>query len=305
MIFKISKEIKFSNFYKKMNIFSSILIFLSILVLLIKGLNLGVDFKGGTLIEVRTENSITTIAEIRESFLKMNLGDVTVKKFGKENDYLVKIEITKTDDENFIKSINDKLSADLGSAVNFRRVENVGPKVSNELLRAGLLAISLSLAAMLFYIWIRFEWQFSLGAIIALIHDVIITVGIFSFLAYEVNLSIVAAVLTIVGYSMNDTVVIFDRIRENLKKYSKISITEISDLSTNQTLSRTLITSVTTLLALFSIYIFGGAILKGFSFAMIIGVIVGTYSSIFVATPILNYTNVNQKTVLKEDTENN
>ena len=305
MIFKISKDIKFSNFYKKMNIFSYILIFLSILVLLIKGLNLGVDFKGGTLIEVRTENSITAIAEIRESFLKMNLGDVTVKKFGKENDYLVKIEITKSDDENFIKSINDKLSADLGSAVNFRRVENVGPKVSNELLRAGLLAISLSLAAMLFYIWIRFEWQFSLGAIIALIHDVIITVGIFSFLAYEVNLSIVAAVLTIVGYSMNDTVVIFDRIRENLKKYSKISITEISDLSTNQTLSRTLITSVTTLLALFSIYIFGGAILKGFSFAMIIGVIVGTYSSIFVATPILNYTNVNQKTVLKGDTENN
>ena len=305
MIFKISKDIKFSNFYKKMNIFSYILIFLSILVLLIKGLNLGVDFKGGTLIEVRTENSITAIAEIRESFLKMNLGDVNVKKFGKENDYLVKIEIAKSDDENFIKSINDKLSADLGSAVNFRRVENVGPKVSNELLRAGLLAISLSLAAMLFYIWIRFEWQFSLGAIIALIHDVIITVGIFSFLAYEVNLSIVAAVLTIVGYSMNDTVVIFDRIRENLKKYSKISITEISDLSTNQTLSRTLITSVTTLLALFSIYIFGGAILKGFSFAMIIGVIVGTYSSIFVATPILNYTNVNQKTILKGDTENN
>jgi len=154
---------------------------------------------------------------------------------------------------------------------------------------------------MLLYIWIRFEWQFSLGAVVALIHDVIITMGIFSFLAYEINLSIVAAVLTIVGYSMNDTVVIFDRIRENLKKYSKISITEISDLSTNQTLSRTLITSVTTLLALFSIYIFGGAILKGFSFAMIIGVIVGTYSSIFVATPILNYTNVSQKTILKED----
>ena len=305
MIFKVPNDIKFSYFYKKLNILSSIFIIFSILVLLFKGLNLGVDFKGGTLIELRTENPNINIAEIRESFLKMNLGDVTVKKFGKENDYLVKIEITKSDDENFIKSINDKLSADLGSAVNFRRVENVGPKVSNELLRAGLLAISLSLAAMLFYIWIRFEWQFSLGAVIALIHDVIITVGIFSFLAYEVNLSIVAAVLTIVGYSMNDTVVIFDRIRENLKKYSKISITEISDLSTNQTLSRTLITSVTTLLALFSIYIFGGAILKGFSFAMIIGVIVGTYSSIFVATPILNYTNVNQKTVLKEDTENN
>ncbi|HIN07539.1 MAG: protein translocase subunit SecF [Alphaproteobacteria bacterium] len=305
MIFKVSKDIKFSYFYKKLNILSSILIIFSILVLLFKGLNLGVDFKGGTLIELRTESSITTIAEIRQSFLQMNLGDVAVKKFGKENDYLVKIEITKSNDENFIKSINDKLSADLGSAVDFRRVENVGPKVSKELLRAGLLAISLSLAAMLFYIWIRFEWQFSLGAVIALIHDVIITVGIFSFLAYEVNLSIVAAVLTIVGYSMNDTVVIFDRIRENLKKYSKMSITEISDLSTNQTLSRTLITSVTTLLALFSIYIFGGAILKGFSFAMILGVIIGTYSSIFIATPVLNYTKVNQKTILKENTENN
>ncbi len=302
MIFNLSKDIKFSNFYKKLNIVSIILIIMSIVIILIKGLNLGVDFKGGTLIEVRTESVSANIAEIRQSLLKMKLGDVTVKKFGKENDYLVKIEITNTDDTSFIKSINDRLSADLGSVVNFRRVENVGPKVSNELLRAGLLAISLSLAAMLIYIWIRFEWQFSLGAIIALIHDVIITVGIFSFLAYEVNLSIVAAVLTIVGYSMNDTVVIFDRIRENLKKYSKISIAEISDISTNQTLSRTLITSVTTLLALFSIYIFGGAILKGFSFAMIIGVIVGTYSSIFVATPVLNYTNVNQKTVLKETT---
>ncbi len=158
---------------------------------------------------------------------------------------------------------------------------------------------------MLFYIWIRFEWQFSLAAIIAIIHDVIITIGIFSLLSYEVNLSIVAAVLTIVGYSMNDTVVIFDRIRENLRKYSKISITEISDISINETLSRTLITSVTTLLALFSIYFLGGAILKGFSFAMIIGVIIGTFSSIFVATPILYYTKVNQKTVLKDDAENN
>ena len=300
----MSNDIKFSHFYKKLNLLSLIFIVFSIIVLLFKGLNLGVDFKGGTLIELRTENSLINIAEIRQSFLKMNLGDVTVKKFGKENDYLAKIEAKKSNDQNFIKSINDKLSADLGSKVNFRRVENVGPKVSNELLRAGLLAISLSLAAMLFYIWIRFEWQFSLGAIVAIIHDVIITVGIFSFLSYEVNLSIVAAVLTIVGYSMNDTVVIFDRIRENLKKYSKIPISEISDLSTNQTLSRTLITSVTTLLALFSIYIFGGAILKGFSFAMIVGVIVGTYSSIFVATPILNYTKVNQKTILNEDKEN-
>ena len=301
MIFKISKDIKFSNFYKKMNIFSSILIFLSILALLFKGLNLGVDFKGGTLIEVRTENSKSDIAEIRQSLLRMNLGDVTVKKFGKEQDYLVKIEMTKTNDINFIKSINDQLSSDLGSVVNFRRVENVGPKVSNELLKAGLLAISLSLAAMLFYIWIRFEWQFSLAAIVALIHDVIITVGIFSILSYEVNLSIVAAVLTIVGYSMNDTVVIFDLIRENLKKYSKISISDISNISTNETLSRTIITSLTTLLALLSIFFFGGKILQGFSFAMILGVIFGTYSSIFIANPILIKLKVSQKSLLKED----
>ena len=305
MIFYISKNIKFSHYYKKLYVFSCILIILSVLVISIKGLNLGVDFKGGTLIEVRTENTKINIAEIRQSLMKMQLGDVTVKKFGKDNDYLVKIEINDTNNMNFIKSINDKLSSDLGSVINFRRVENVGPKVSAELLKAGLLAISLSLVAMLIYIWIRFEWQFSLAAIVALIHDVIITVGIFSFLSYEVNLSIVAAVLTIVGYSMNDTVVIFDRIRENLRKYSKVSITDISNKSTNETLSRTLITSVTTLLALFSIYIFGGAILKGFSFAMIIGVIVGTYSSIFVATPLLNYTNVNHKTVLKGDGEKN
>jgi len=301
MILEITKKINFVNFYKKSNFLSISLIILSILILLFKGLNFGVDFKGGTLIEIRTENSAINISEIRQSFLKMNLGDVTVKKFGKKDDYLVKIENAKIDKENFIESIKNQLSRDLGSDVNFRRVENVGPKVSNELLMDGLLAITLSLAAMLIYIWIRFEWQFSLAAIIALVHDVLITAGIFSLMSYEVNLSIVAAVLTIVGYSMNDTVVIFDRIRENLKKYSKISISEISNTSTNETLSRTLITSVTTLLALLSIYIFGGAILRGFSFAMIIGVIIGTYSSIFVATSVLSYTRVNQKTILKDD----
>ncbi len=298
---KISKEIKFSNLYKIANLSSLVVIFLSLFIIFYKGLNLGVDFKGGTLIEIRTANSSVNISEIRQSLLKMNLGDVNVKNFGKENDYLVKIELTNSNDSEFINKIKNQLSSDLGSVVNFRRVENVGPKVSDELLKAGLLAISLSLAAMLIYIWIRFEWQFSLGAIIALVHDVLITVGIFSFISYEVNLSIVAAVLTIVGYSMNDTVVIFDRIRENLKKYSKISIKDISNISTNETLSRTIITSVTTLLALFSIFIFGGEILKGFSFAMIVGVIVGTYSSIFVATPILGYTKVTQKTVLKDE----
>lgn len=298
---KISNDIQFSNYFKKLNLLSFLLILFSISVLLFKGLNLGVDFKGGTLIELRMESSSVSIGQIRQSFLKMDLGDVTVKKFGKEGDYLIKIEKKEKNNENFIQSVKDDLSSDLGNEFNFRRVENVGPKVSGELLRAGLLAITLSLAMMLFYIWIRFEWQFSLGAITAIIHDVVITVGIFSFLSYEVNLSIVAAILTIVGYSMNDTVVIFDRIRENLRKNTKISIVDISNISVNQTLSRTLITSITTLLALVSIYLFGGSLLEGFSFAMIIGVIVGTYSSIFVATPILKYTNVNSKTVLKED----
>jgi preprotein translocase subunit SecF len=301
MIFKISKTINFSQHYKKFNILSIFLIFFSISTLLYNGLNLGVDFKGGTLIEIRTEDSQNNITEIRRFFSNMNLGDVTVKNFGNKNDFLIKIETMDTDNETLISSIREKLSLDLGSEINFRRVEKVGPKVSDELLNDGLLAITLALAAMLFYIWIRFEWQFSLAAIAAIIHDVIITMGVFSFFSYEINLSIVAAVLTIVGYSMNDTVVIFDRIRENLKKYSKITISEISNNSTNETLSRTLITSTTTLLALVSIYLFGGAILKGFSFAMILGVIVGTYSSIFVATPILNYTNVNSKTILKEE----
>ena len=299
------KKIIFSNYYKKLNLFSSILMIASILIIFIKGLNLGVDFIGGTLIEIRSEDQQVKIAEIRQSLLKMNLGNITVKKFGNESDYLVKIEMISSTNDDYIKSIKTQLSSDLGSIVNFRRVENVGPKVSNELLKAGLLAITLSLSAMLFYIWIRFEWQFSLGAIIAIIHDVIITLGIFSFLEYEINLSIVAAVLTIVGYSMNDTVVIFDRIRENLRKYIKVPIEEICDTSTKETLSRTMVTSITTLLALISIYIFGGAILKGFSFAMIVGVIVGTYSSIFVAAPVLKHTKVTSKTVLKEDEKEN
>jgi len=304
MNLNIYKNIKFTDYYKKLNFLSLFLILASLLVLFFQGLNFGVDFKGGTLIELRVDKENIKISDIRNSLLKMELGDVTVKKFGKDGDYLVKIEQSNSKPD-FIQSVNKKLNSDVNSNVNFRRVENVGPKVSSELLQAGFLAITLSLAAMLFYIWIRFEWQFSLGAIIALIHDVIITLGIFSFLSYEINLSIVAAVLTIVGYSMNDTVVIFDRVRENLKKYSQLKIADISNLSTNETLSRTLITSITTLLALFSIFIFGGAILKGFSFAMIIGVIVGTYSSIFVATPLLNYTNVSHKTIVKEDKNTN
>ena len=300
-MFNFKSDIQFINYFRLFNFVSLILILISVGFIFYKGLNFGVDFKGGTLIELRVENAEIGIGDVRQSFIKMDLGDVNVKKFGKGNDYLIKFEQTDKNKENFIENIKTQLSKNLAGNFSFRRVENVGPKVSGELLKSGLIAIVLSLSAMLIYIWIRFEWQFSLGAIIALIHDVIITIGFFSILEFEINLSIVAAVLTIVGYSMNDTVVIFDRVRENLKKYSSKSINEISNLSINETLSRTIITSLTTLLALLSIFFFGGKILHGFSFAMILGVIFGTYSSIFIANPILIKLKVSQKSLLKED----
>ncbi|MFL2883169.1 MAG: protein translocase subunit SecF [Pelagibacteraceae bacterium] len=296
----MDKSINFSSLFKKANIFSLVIFSISVFFIIFKGLNYGIDFKGGTLIELRAENNIN-ISDIRSSLMKMNLGDVNVKEFGKRGDYLIKIEKSNEKNQNFISDLKSNIKKGIGEEVSFRRVEKVGPKVSGELLQSGLIAIMLSLAAMLFYIWIRFEWQFSVGSIIALFHDVIITVGIFSILSFEINLSIIAAVLTIVGYSMNDTVVIYDRIRENLSKFSKLNINEIADLSINETLSRTIITSVTTLLALFSIFILGGEILKGFSFAMILGVIIGTYSSIFVASPILKYFKVSYKTMQKEE----
>ena len=296
----MNRNIDFSSKFKSANILSLLVFIISVLFIFFKGLNYGIDFKGGTLIELRADNKNVNISEIRRSLNSMNLGDVNIKEFGKEGDYLIKIEQKTENNNELIPKIKKTLIDNLNAEINFRRVENVGPKVSSELLQSGIIAISLSLAAMLFYIWIRFEWQFSVGSIVALFHDVIITIGIFSILSLEINLSIIAAVLTIVGYSMNDTVVIYDRIRENLGKYDKFNISEISDISINETLSRTIITSVTTLLALVSIFILGGEILRGFSLAMIIGVIIGTYSSIFVASSILKLFNVSYKTISKE-----
>ncbi len=291
-------NINFSSKFKYANIFSLILFTLSIIFIIFKGLNYGIDFKGGTLIELRSNN--IEVSSIRDVLKNMNLGDINVKKFGQDSDYLIKVEQIG-DNNKLIPEIKKKLSDNLNSEINFRRVENVGPKVSSELLQSGIIAISLSLTAMLFYIWVRFEWQFSIGSIIALFHDVIITLGIFSILSLEINLSIIAAVLTIVGYSMNDTVVIYDRIRENLGKYHRLNISDIANLSINETLARTIITSATTLLALFSIFILGGEILRGFSFAMILGVLIGTYSSIFVASPILKNFKVSYKTLEKKE----
>ena len=295
----MNNKFDFSSKFRVANIFSLFIFISSIAFILFKGLNYGIDFKGGTLIELRANN--TDAASIRSTLNSMNLGDVNVKKFGKEGDYLIKVEQKESNDNKIIPLIKKKLSENLNTETNFRRVENVGPKVSSELLQSGIIAISLSLAAMLFYIWIRFEWQFSIGSIIALFHDVVITMGIFSILSLEINLSIIAAVLTIVGYSMNDTVVIYDRIRENLNKYTRLNISEIANLSINDTLARTIITSATTLLALLSIFILGGEILRGFSFAMILGVIIGTYSSIFVASPMLKFFKVTYKTLEKEE----
>ena len=290
----------FNKYYNLSNIISLILFIISIFFLTFKGLNYGVDFKGGTLIELRSENTNYKTEDIRGAFSKLNLDDLSVKKFGAEGDYVIKFKRSDLNEPDFIKNLKNDLDNYLED-YSFRRVENVGPKVSAELLQDGVTAIAIALAAMLIYIWFRFEWQFSIGAIVAIFHDVIITLGIFSLLSLEINLSIVAAVLTIVGYSMNDTVVIFDRVRENLKKYADIKIFDLTNLSINETLSRTLITSVTTLLALLSIFFFGGEILKGFSFAMILGVILGTYSSIFIANPVLVYFKVSQKTLIKEE----
>ena len=291
--------IAFNKYYNHFNLLSSVLIVVSLLLLIFKGLNFGIDFKGGTLIELRASDSKINVSSLRDRFNQMDLGDVSIKKFGNDTDFLVKFE-NKDNKKNIIEEIKSNLDKSFGSNYDFRRVENVGPKVSAELLKSGLIAISLSLALMLIYIWIRFEWQFSLGAILALFHDVIVTLGVFSLFSLEINLSIIAAVLTIVGYSMNDTVVIFDRVRENLRKYSDIKIFELTNISINETLSRTIITSATTLLALLAIYFFGGEILKGFSLAMILGVIFGTYSSIYIANTVLVRIRFSQKTVLRE-----
>ena len=294
--------IAFNKYYNHFNILSIAIVVISLFLLTFKGLNFGIDFKGGTLIELRSTDDRINVSSLRDNLNSINLGDVSVKKFGNDTDFLIKFE--NNSNKNVIEQIKVSLDKSFGNQFDFRRVENVGPKVSAELLKSGVIAISIALILMLIYIWIRFEWQFSLGAIAALFHDVIVTLGMFSLLGLEINLSIIAAVLTIVGYSMNDTVVIFDRVRENLKKYSDIKIFELTNISINETLSRTLITSITTLLALFSIFFFGGEILKGFSLAMIFGVIFGTYSSIYIANTILVRLNVSQKTILKEEDRN-
>ena len=276
---------------------SIILILLSIGLFILNGLNFGIDFKGGTLIEIETQNKIK-ISEVRSSLNSLSLGDVQVQEFGSDKNLLIRIEQQQGGDQiqqNVLEIVKQKLTSDISETINFRRTEVVGPKVSGELIQSGTIAILVAVFAMLIYIWLRFEWQFSLGAVIALLHDVILTIGVFCLTQLEFNLPIIAAILTIVGYSMNDTVVVYDRVRENLRKFRSKEITSLLNLSINETLSRTIVTSVTTLLALVSLYIFGGEVIKGFTFAMIWGVLVGTYSSIFVAAPLLTYLDVKRE----------
>ena len=276
---------------------SIILILLSIGLFFLNGLNFGIDFKGGTLIEIETQNKIE-ISEVRSSLNSLSLGDIQVQEFGSDKNLLIRIEQQQGGDQiqqNVLEIVKQKLISDISETINFRRTEVVGPKVSGELIQSGTIAILVAVFAMLIYIWLRFEWQFSLGAVIALLHDVILTIGVFCLTQLEFNLPIIAAILTIVGYSMNDTVVVYDRVRENLRKFRSKEITSLLNLSINETLSRTIVTSVTTLLALVSLYIFGGEVIKGFTFAMIWGVLVGTYSSIFVAAPLLTYLDVKRE----------
>ena len=271
--------------YKKITLSISIIFCLiSFFSLFINGLNFGIDFKGGSLIEVKSDESIN-ISDVRSKLSLLNLGDVQIQNFGSEKNVLVRVEASSSENNSSVLSM---ITNELEIFGKIQRTEVVGPKISSELIQKGILAIISAVGLMLFYIWIRFEWQFSLGAVLALVHDVIITIGIFSFFQIEFNLSIIAALLTIIGYSMNDTVVVYDRIRENLRKYKKQDLYDLINSSINQTLSRTVLTSFTTLLALFSLYIFGGQVIKGFTLAMIIGVFIGTYSSTFIASQLLH-----------------
>ena len=277
------------NFLSKTKLFVSLsLIFIiaSIFLLFSRGLNFGIDFNGGTLIEVQKISGNADVSEMRVRLGQLDLGNIQLQEFGKKTDLLIRVE-QLSDEEGSQQAIIAKISEVVGRDYEIRRIEVVGPKVSAELIKKGIIAVISAVISVLIYIWFRFEWQFGIGAIFALVHDIIITIGVFSLLQLEFNLSIIAALLTIVGYSLNDTVVIYDRIREELRKYKKMPIMELINQALNLTLSRTLMTSITTLLALFSLYLFGGEVIKGFTFAMIWGVLIGTYSSIFIASPIL------------------
>ena len=280
-------DFKFVRYNRRAFVVSSVLIIGSLVAFLMQGLNFGIDFKGGILVEISSSEPVD-IGNLRSRMQTLELGEVQIQQFGTPTDVLIRVaEADGAISTERDLSAVDAIRQDLEGEFEIRRVEIVGPQVSRELIQTGLLAVVAAISSMLIYIWFRFEWQFSVGAVMALVHDVILTIGVFSLLQLDFNLSILAAILTIVGYSMNDTVVVYDRVRENLRKYKKMDISELLDIAINQTLSRTVMTSVTTLLALIALYTLGGEVIRGFTFAMIWGVLVGTYSSIFIAAPLL------------------
>ncbi|HIG08976.1 MAG TPA: protein translocase subunit SecF [Alphaproteobacteria bacterium] len=274
--------------------FSAILSIAAIFAVIFIGLNFGIDFKGGILLEVRTSSNIG-IADIRNKITDLNIGEVSIQEFGVDSDYLIRVERQEGTDnaqQIAVEAIKSSLDKAFTKDIEYRRLEYVGPTVSKDLVYDGVMAIIFAIIAMLAYIWFRFELPFALGAIVALLHDIVLTLGLFAILGLEFNLATVAAILLIIGYSMNDTVVIYDRIRENLRKFKKMDLNELLDKSINETLSRTINTTFTTILALGALYLFGGQIIADFAFAMLWGIIVGTYSSIFIASTILVYVNV-------------
>ena len=287
-------DFDFLKFKNVAFLFSSLIILGTLLSLLLNSLNYGIDFKGGILLELRAKNlNVAKVDDLRNKISSLNVGEISIQKFGKETDFLVRIQKQDGDESNQIKII-DKVKEITLKDYDIRRSEFVGPVVGDELKYSGILAVCLALLAIMIYIWFRFEWQFSIAAIIALSHDVFSTVGLFSVLQLEFNLATIAAILTTAGYSINDTVVIFDRVRENLRRYKSKDHYFIYNKSINETLSRTVMTSVTTLIALFIIFFFGGAVLSDFALAMIWGVLIGTFSSIFVAVSILTFFNINK-----------
>jgi preprotein translocase subunit SecF len=264
---------------------SGLLCLASLVLFFFVGLNVGVDFKGGTVVTIRTQQA-ANIDELRTKIDALGLGSAELQEFGSPNDILIRLEAQPGGDQAQQEAVT-KLKAALDPSIEYRSVEVVGPKVSGELAQQGILAVVMSILCVLFYIWFQFEWQFALGAVLSLLHDVVLSIGLFCAIGLEFNLSIIAAILTIVGYSLNDTVVVFDRIREFLRKYKSMPLADLIDFSINSVLPRTILTSVTTLIALLALFLFGGEVIHGFTFAMIWGVIVGTYSSIFIASPVL------------------
>jgi preprotein translocase SecF subunit len=266
----------------------------------VKGLNFGVDFRGGILMEVRTDGP-ADLSDLRARVGALGLGEVTLQEFGEPTDVLINIERQQGDEAEQVAAVERVKEAIGDKVVDYRRVEFVGPKVGEELKEAGLLATVLALAAIAAYVWFRFEWQYAAGALLALLHDVIGTIGFFSLTGLEFNLASVAAVLTVAGYSINDTVVIADRVRENLRRYKKAPLPEVLNRSINETLSRTIITGLTTLIALIALSLFGGEVIRGFSLALVWGVVIGTYSSIGIAVPLLLYTGVRRTEVAAKE----